>query len=130
MMDSALKQILAFPVPILLIGSVVLVSLLGWLIKPIQRAFILHPISNTREMAALSLTYRRMGALRSYPSGFQYVDALLLCRRSHQGAWVHTAADSLYVRCGRRLYPNNIAVYAQSQIRVFRGIRCGGRCDV
>jgi membrane associated rhomboid family serine protease len=42
-MPSSLAPILALPVPLLLIASVALVSLLGWLINPLQRALILHP---------------------------------------------------------------------------------------
>lgn len=42
-MHSSLAPVLALPVPVLLIASVALVSLLGWLVKPIQRALILHP---------------------------------------------------------------------------------------
>lgn len=42
-MKDTLPRVLAQPVPVLLMGSVVLVSLLGWLVKPLQRALLLNP---------------------------------------------------------------------------------------
>jgi len=42
-MSHALDRSVTWSVPLLLIASVVVVSLLGWLIKPLQRAMILIP---------------------------------------------------------------------------------------
>ena len=42
-MSHGPSQSLALPIPLLLIASVVAVTLLGWLIKPLQRAMILIP---------------------------------------------------------------------------------------
>jgi len=42
-MDDALARLLKLPAQTLLIGSVVVVSLVAWIIKPVQRALILNP---------------------------------------------------------------------------------------
>ncbi len=42
-MGDALARVLRLPVPTLLIGSVVVVSLWGWIFKPAQRWMILNP---------------------------------------------------------------------------------------
>lgn len=42
-MEDALTRILDLPAPMLLIGSVVIVSLAGWLSQPLYRALILNP---------------------------------------------------------------------------------------
>jgi len=42
-MKALSAQILAMPVPILLMGSIVITSLLAWLIEPLRRKFILNP---------------------------------------------------------------------------------------
>lgn len=42
-MDKALAQILALPAEALLIGSVLVISLWGWLFRPAQRALMLLP---------------------------------------------------------------------------------------
>ncbi|MEO7327633.1 MAG: rhomboid family intramembrane serine protease [Minicystis sp.] len=42
-MKEPLPPILSLPVPLLLMASVVVVSVLGWIIKPLQRALILSP---------------------------------------------------------------------------------------
>lgn len=39
---------IAWTIPILIIASVVAVTVLGWIIKPLQRALILHPFSVRR----------------------------------------------------------------------------------
>lgn len=42
-MSEALARILDYPATVLLIGSVAIVSVLGWIIRPLQRALILSP---------------------------------------------------------------------------------------
>ncbi len=42
-MEDVLARTLKLPAPTLLIGSVVIVSLAAWLVKPLQRALILNP---------------------------------------------------------------------------------------
>jgi membrane associated rhomboid family serine protease len=42
-MNDTLAQILGFSAPVLLIGSVVVVSVLGWVIPPLYRALLLNP---------------------------------------------------------------------------------------
>lgn len=42
-MKETLPRVLGLPVPILLMASVVIVSVLGWIIKPLQRALVLNP---------------------------------------------------------------------------------------
>ena len=42
-MDRTLGKILAFPAPTLLIASVVIVSLVAWLVQPLLRALMLNP---------------------------------------------------------------------------------------
>lgn len=42
-MKDILPRVLGLPVPILLIASVVVVSVLGWLVKPLQSALLLNP---------------------------------------------------------------------------------------
>jgi membrane associated rhomboid family serine protease len=42
-MPPELAQLLAYPATILLIGSVAVVSVIGWVIPPLERALILHP---------------------------------------------------------------------------------------
>jgi membrane associated rhomboid family serine protease len=42
-MNDTLARAGALPIPVILIASVAVVSLLGWLVKPVQRALILNP---------------------------------------------------------------------------------------
>jgi membrane associated rhomboid family serine protease len=48
-MDAALVQLVALPAPALLIGSVLVVSLWGWLFPPAQKAMILVPYRVARD---------------------------------------------------------------------------------
>jgi len=62
-MPAALPHALALPVPVLVIASVAIVSVLGWLIAPLKRAFILSPYD-----------VRRGGVHRLLTSGWLHVD--------------------------------------------------------